>query len=175
MPNIIPEKLNNFMCYLGGTDKLLGVAEGNFPNIQFMTTEVKGAGIAGVIDSPALGHVQSLTVSLKWRNVTTNFTELLEPVSHDIDMWGEAIDFDAGNGVYVSKAIHVFLKAITKTWNMGNLVVVDSQEAETEHEIYYMKYELDGKEQVEVDKYNYIFKVNGTDYLADTRRALGMM
>ena len=62
-----------------------------------------------------------------------------------------------------------------KNWNLGNMVIVDSQEAETEMEVYYMKYELDGKEQVEIDRYNYIFKVNGYDYLADTRRNLGMV
>ena len=56
MPNIVPEKLNDFRVY-GDGNALLGIAEGNFPNIEFMTSEVKGAGIAGVLESPALGHV----------------------------------------------------------------------------------------------------------------------
>ena len=46
MANIIPEKGINFSVYLDGED-LLGVAEGNFPNLESMTSEVKCAGIAG--------------------------------------------------------------------------------------------------------------------------------
>lgn len=174
MPNIVPEKLNNFRVY-GDGNALLGIAEGNFPSLEFMNSEVKGAGIAGSIESPALGQVGSFTVSLKWRAITEDFTSLLEIRSHDLDLWGETIGFDAGSGEYTRHSVHIFLKAVTKQWNMGNMTVVDSQEAETEHEVYYMLYELDGKKQVELDKYNFIFSVNGTDYLADTRRNIGMM
>ena len=52
---------------------------------------------------------------------------------------------------------------------------MESQDGSTEHEIYYMKVDIDGKELLELDKYNFIFSVNGTDYLAETRRNLGMM
>lgn len=174
MLHIVPEKINNFNVY-GDNHRLLGIAEGNFPSIEFMTSEVKGAGLAGVVESPAMGHVNSFTITLKWRAITEDFTQLLEVRSHDLDLWGETIGFNASSGEYTHHSIHIFLKAVTKNWRMGNMVVVESQEAETEHECYYMVYTLDGKEQVAIDKYNFVFRVNGYDYLADTRRNIGLM
>ena len=46
-------------------------------------------------------------------------------------------------------------------------------DTQIEFEVPYMKIELDGKERVELDKYNYIYKVDGVDQLADVRAALG--
>ena len=58
MSNIVPEKGINFAVYYNGED-LLGVAEGEFPNLEAMTSEVKGAGIAGVASTIVLGHSRS--------------------------------------------------------------------------------------------------------------------
>lgn len=37
---------------------------------------------------------------------------------------------------------------------------------------YYATY-IDGKKKLEIDPLNYIYYVNGKDYLADVRKALG--
>ncbi|MBQ2617099.1 MAG: phage major tail tube protein [Synergistaceae bacterium] len=174
MPNLIPEKLNNFAVYLEGAE-LLGIADGNFPSVEFMTTEIKGAGIAGTLDSPALGHTQSITVTLNWRTVTEQFTRIAAPRGHALELYGETLAFDAGSGTYKSQRVHVYMRALTKKFDMGKLAVVESMEAQTEHEVYYLKVMLDGAVKVELDKYNYVFVVDGEDYLSDTRRALGKM
>ena len=171
--SIIPEKSNNFRVYLDGST-LLGIAEGNFPNGELMTSEVKGAGIAGVIDSPTLGHMNSITCEFNWRNVTESFVELIQPGAHSLDLYAEHQDFDAGRGEYKTRSIHVFMKAITKQYDIGKLVVGESSETQTTHEVYYMKLYIDGKEKIELDKYNFVYKINGFDYLQNTRKNLGM-
>lgn len=65
------------------------------------------------------------------------------------------------------------MKAITKTSTPGNLVVGDNMDTQTEFEVLYMKIYYDGKERVEMDKLNYIYKVDGIDRLAELRVALG--
>ena len=172
MANIIPEKGINFSVYLEGED-LLGVAEGNFPSLEAMTSEVKGAGIAGVADTIVLGHFNSITVTLNWRTTTDAFMRLAAHATHNLDLYGALQYYDAGMGEYSAVQLHVYMKAITKKNTLGNLVVGDSMGSETEHEILYLKAELDGKERIEIDKLNYIYKVDGTDYLADVRLALG--
>lgn len=174
MSNIVPEKSNNFAVYINGSLQS-GIAEGNFPNIEFMTSEVKGAGLAGVVESPGLGQIQSFTVELTWRTTPKNYTELFMPQSHTLDLYNEDLSFDAGLGVYRSTSVHVFLKAVTKGYDLGKLAVNESKEAKTTHECYYLKMELDGVEVLEIDKYNYIYKVRGVDYLRESREALGMM
>ena len=172
MPNLIPEKFINFAVYIDGSDES-GIADGTLPSLEAMTSEVKGAGIAGVVDSIVLGHFSSTTLTLKWRATPGNFYVLANQIAHDLDIYGAIQEYDAGGGIIQTKPLHIFAKATTKKNALGNLVVGDSQESETEHEIYFIKIEYDHQERIMLDKFNYIYRVNGTDYLAEVRRALG--
>ncbi|MBR0316523.1 MAG: phage major tail tube protein [Synergistaceae bacterium] len=174
MSNIIPEKGINYRCYLNGGEFLGSVSEGTFPNFEAMTSEVRGAGLAGVVDSPTVGHLNSMTMSLTWRTVTSAYITLMIPRAHDVDLYASMQQFDAGLGIYRTVPIHVFVKAIPKNITPGNLVVSDVMGTQDEFEITYIKIELDGREVVEVDKYNYVFKIRGVDYLASVRADLGM-
>ena len=67
--NKIPEKTIAFNVYRDGT-VLMGVATVELPQLQAMTETISGAGIAGEIDSPTLGHFQSMTAKLSFRTKT---------------------------------------------------------------------------------------------------------
>ena len=172
MSNVIPEKGINFSVYLNGED-LLGVAEGTIPALESMTSEVKGAGVAGVVESPVIGHFNSTNFSLTWRTVTDKSMKLFDHATNDLELFAALQMYDAGLGEYKAVQLHVYMKAITKTRTPGNLVVGDLMDTQMEFEVPYMKIELDGKERVEMDKYNYIYKVDGVDQMADVRAALG--
>ena len=168
MANIIPEKSINFKVYLNDRD-LLGIAEGSIPNLEAMTSEVKGAGVAGVIESIVLGHFNSTTFSLTWRTVTDDFMKLFAHKTNDIDLYASLQRYDSGLGEYKTEPLHVYLKATTKTSTPGNLVVGDNMDTQTEFEVTVMMIELNHKERVMMDKYNYIYRVDGTDYLDSVR------
>jgi len=172
MSNIIPEKAINFSVYYDGED-YLGTADGDLPSLEAMTDEVKGAGIAGKFDSVTLGHFDSLKLSLTWRTVTDAVIKLSHQKAHDIDLYAALQDYDAGRGEYKTRSLHVYVKAIPKTIGLGKLTVAEKTDTKTEFELLYIKVELDNKERIELDKLNYIFKVDGVDYLADVRSALG--
>ena len=116
----MPEKAINFAVYLDGGQDLLGVAEGALPNLEFMTSEVKGAGIAGTIDSLVLGHLNSITMTLTWRNTTSDFVKLAAHKAHELDLYVAQQDYNAGFGEYDVGSLHVFLKAIPKSAEMDN-------------------------------------------------------
>ncbi len=173
MSNIIPEKSINFKVYLNGVD-LLGVAEGTIPALEAMTSEVKGAGVAGVVESPVLGHFSSTNFSLTWRTVTDDFMKLFDHITNDIELFSALQQYDAGLGIDKVVPLQVSIRAITKTSTPGNLTVGDNMDTQTEFEVVRMKIYLYGKERVVMDKYNYIYKVDGVDRLAEVRTALGM-
>ena len=173
MPNIIPEKVLNFNVYADG-GRLMGIADGNFPPLEMMTAEIKGAGIAGTIDAPGLGQFGSLVITLNWRLTTRDYWELGAPGGHILDMYAAGQQIDAGTGDLIATRIHVFAKAFTKKMDPGKMDVVATQDASTEHEVYYMKADIDGLEVLEIDKMNYMYRVNGVDFLEDVRAALGM-
>lgn len=172
MSNVIPEKSINFSVYLNGDD-LLGVAEGTLPTLESMTSEVKGAGIAGVVESPVIGHFNSTNFSLTWRTVTDKFMKLFDHNTNDLDLFAALQQYDTGLGEYRTVSLHVYMKAITKTRTLGNLVVGDNMDTQVEFEVTYMKIELNDKARVELDKYDYIYAVDGVNELEDVRRALG--
>lgn len=172
MSNVIPEKGINFSVYLNGED-LLGVAEGTLPALESMTSEVKGAGVAGVIESPVIGHFNSTNFSLTWRTVTDNFLKLFDHSTNDLELFSALQQYDAGLGEYKVVQLRVYMKAITKTRTPGNLVVGDNMDTQMEFEVVYMKVYLDDKERVELDKYDYIYKVDDVDQLDEVARALG--
>ena len=69
--NQIPERLINFRCYRNGND-LLGVATVTLPQFQAMTDTVSGAGIAGEVETPVLGHYSSITATVSFRTISTD-------------------------------------------------------------------------------------------------------
>lgn len=173
MANPVPEKLTNFRVYRDGTD-FLGVADVELPDLEWMSETVTGAGIAGEVDSPVIGHFKSTTLKLTWRTVTKNTTILARSEAHHLDCRGSVQQYDAGEGVYKNYPVKLVAKAIPKKVGLGKFEVGKPQDAETEFEIVYLKLWVDDEERIEIDKYNFIAKVDGQDYLEQVRAHLGL-
>lgn len=99
--NQIPERLINFRCYRNGTD-LLGVATVTLPQFQAMTDTVSGAGIAGEVETPVLGHYSSITTTVAFRTITADVTALASQMAHPLDFRGSQQVYDASSGKFVT-------------------------------------------------------------------------
>ena len=67
------------------------------------------------------------------------------------------------------------LRAIPKTSvNLGNLDVGVTAGASNVFEVVYLKVDVGGSTLIEIDKFNYICKINGIDYLLQVKAALGI-
>ena len=168
----IPEKLINFAIYNEGRE-MLGVGDITLPSLDPMTDSVSGAGIAGEVDSPVIGHFKSMSVGIKFRTITGNVTSLAAPKAHHIDMRGSIQMYDSGTGVYVPTPVKVVCKAIPKKTSLGKMAVGKAQDSENEFEVVYLKLTLAGEDKWEIDKYNYLCVIDGVDYLAVVRANLG--
>ena len=169
----VPEKLINFRVYNEGAD-LLGVADITLPTLESMTETIKGAGLAGEIDSPVLGHYGSQTVELNWRTLYKPNVLLAAPKAVTLDMRGANQVKDSESGSYVVQPVKVVVRGVPKSTELGKLDVGTGSESKNTLEVDYIKVTIDGADVLELDKYNYICKVDGTDYLSEVREALGM-
>lgn len=169
----VPEKLINFRVYENGDD-LIGVADVNLPKINPMTETVKGAGIAGEIDSPVKGHYSSMEVELNWRTVAKENIYLTSPEGKHLDIRGAMQIYDSGSSTYKVCPVKVVLRAVPKANDLGKLDVGAKTGSNNKLEVNYIKVDVDGKTLREIDKYNFIDKVGDVDYLADVREALGL-
>jgi len=173
MPNAIPQTLTSFRVYLEGDD-LLGVADVELPELEALTEEIKGAGIAGTVDTPILGHYAGLTLSLNWRTVSGNTTLLARPKAHHLDLRGSIQEYEAGEGVYGTKPVKLVVKAIPKKTSLGKLDAGAAMESKGEFEVVYLKLVIGDEERVEIDKFNYVCVIEGEDFLEQVRADLGL-
>lgn len=173
MSNPIPERLINYRVYVEGNNQA-GVATVDLPDIEMMTDTVSGAGIAGEVDSPILGHLSSMSATVTWRTINEYALSLAAPKSHSIDFRGSQQINDAATGELKSKPVRVSVKALPKRTGLGSLEVGSTTDTESEFEITFMKIWIDGKEVAEIDKYNFKYVIDGVDYLASVREDLGL-
>ncbi len=171
--NQIPERLINFNVY-ASDNTMYGVATVELPTITAMTDTVKGAGIAGEIDSPVMGHFSSMTTKLTWRTVEAAAMTLAKQEAHAVEIRGSQQVHDAANGKYGSVAVRASMKIVPKTVTLGTFEPGATTGTEQEFEVLYIKLFVAGKEVCEIDKYNFVAKFGDTDLLATVRSDLGL-
>lgn len=173
MSNLVPERLINFRVYREGNN-LAGVATVDLPELEAMSDTVSGAGIAGEVESPILGHFGSMTTTINFRTVTAEAAKLAAQKSHALELRGSQQVYDAGNGQYKTSPIKVVMRCIPKTVSLGSLEVGATTDTANEFEVTYLKVYVDGQVQIELDKYNFKYIVGGEDLLARVRADLGL-
>lgn len=172
--NKLPERLKDFRAYLGGTNALLGVADVTLPSFDMMTETVKAAGILGEYESPTMGHLQSMKMTLNFRVLTEEQVKLLRPEVHRIDLRGANQVYNTATGGYKDAAVRLVVQGPATKVDLGKFEKSAASGGSAELEIYYMKLQFDGVTKVEFDRFNYIFIVDGVDYMQGTRNALGL-
>ena len=172
--SLVPEKVTTYRVYTNGND-LVGTADVQLPKLAPMSDTVKGAGIAGEVDSPTVGHYQSMSLTINWRTLTSTCLSLAGQRAYDLDLRAAIQIFNAGSGTYVQTPLKVSIRGIPKSCDLGKLDIGSAGDASTELEVIYIKILIDGKTKVEIDKYNYIAIINGEDYLLAVRTALGLV
>lgn len=173
MANKIAEKLTNFSAYLEG-DEWLGLVDVELPSLESLTETMKGAGIAGEVDSPVIGHYGAMSVKLNWRTLGSQAIKLAEQKTHALDFRGSQQIYNAGSGEYEHQGVKVSVRAIPKTMESGKFEVGATTGTANEMECVYIKKEIDGKRVLEIDKFNFIAFINGNDALEKVRKNLGM-
>lgn len=169
----VPEKLINFRVYQDGHD-LIGVADVTLPKLEAMTETVKGAGVAGEVDSPVIGHYNSMELELNWRTLEKPNVMLASPKGVHLDLRGAQQVYDSTKGVYMVKPVKAVIQGIPKSTELGKLDVGTTSDTKNTIEVNYLKVTINKETVLELDKYNYICNIGGTDFLTDVREALGL-
>lgn len=172
--NKIPDKLINAKIYKEGKTELMGTADAEFPSLEYMVEAMSGLGLAGEIETPVIGHYKSLPFKFKWNTINALATSLLAPVTHHLEVYASIQTYDAGTGKLAPTPVKVVLRALPKKVGLGKLEPAKKMDNETELECTYIKMWIGGAEVLEIDKFNFICRINGEDSLAKVRRDLGM-
>ena len=167
------QSIINFTVYEASVE-YVGMAQAPLPDLTALTQSISGAGIAGNVESVILGHFDAMTLGLNFRTVTDQSVKLSEPRRHTIDLRVAQQDEDVVAGKVVVRAVKHILVVIPKSDKGGSVAPAAPSNGSGEYAVRYWATYIDGKKVREVDQLNFICYVNGTDYLADVRKALGM-
>lgn len=165
---LIPTVLNNFNMY-GEGHRFLGVSpETTLPNFEYMTETIDGAGIGGEIEEAVEGSFGSLEVESTFQNIGT---EMFDYITHTgmVVLRGSMQMTDTATQVNQNQGIVVTIKGKVKSFDLGTLKKGGKGEPKIVREVTYFKLTIGGKNVLELDKYNLVWKLNGVDRLESVR------
>lgn len=162
----------NFAVYEDSTE-FVGLAKVTLPDLTALTQSISGAGIAGNVESVLLGHFEAMTLGLSFRNTTKQVIRLAEPRRHNIDLRIAQQDENTVKGAIETRSVkHVFV-VIPKSTKGGTVAPASPTDGSGEYAVRYWANYIDGEKVLEIDPLNVICYINGVDYLAPVRKALG--
>lgn len=171
MPNF-DESVINFAVYEDSVE-YVGMAGVTLPNLAAIVQTLSGAGIAGNVEVPVLGHYDVMSLTLNFRTTTEHSVRLSEPRRHNIDLrMAQQIEDTVAGEVKVQSIKHV-LVVVPKTDTGGTVAPAAPTNGSGEYSVRYWATYIDGVKVREIDPLNFICEVNGVDYLADVRKAIG--
>lgn len=168
----IPQALIGYNVYFDDVLEL-GIADVELPNITMMTTDTTGSGIAGKIKSPILAQTEELPVKITFTSKTPATFRLAEPKAVMVTFREAHQSLDRTTGNFTVSAVKVTAKILPISLGLGKLENGTAQSLEGETEAIYLKVEIGSTVALEIDKLNYKYVVNGTDYGKEVRQALG--
>lgn len=172
---ILPEKVSNFMVYGGTRSELqLGTTDCELPAFEAMKEKITGAGISGAWDSPNLGQFDSQQFKMKVRVPTEQTFKIPVGPYQIFVLYGAAQVFDTSSGGFVTKQLKFECRGPVSKNNPGKVEAGKPMECEIEVEVLVWRVSVDGVEYVELDKPSFKYVVNGVDYLASVRLAMGV-
>lgn len=171
--NRIPDKLINAKIYYEGSTELLGTASAELPSPEYITESLSGLGLAGEMETPVMGHFKSLPFKFTFNVPNTQSMSLLQPTTHHLEVYASIQYLDAASGELSSSPVKLVLRGLPKKVGVGKLEPAKKMDPEVELECSYVKMWLGGEVVMEIDKFNFIANVMGSDMLESVRRDLG--
>ena len=162
----------SYTVYEDAIEKL-AVTEATLPDLEYMSETLSGAGIGGEIEEVLIGMMSAMTTTLNFRNVCPAAVSLAEPRTHKIDLRVAQQVTDSKTGDTKVVSVKHILKLKPKKTSMGKVATASAGELSGDYATSYFKTTYNGKTVTEIDPLNFICIINGTDYLAEVRKALG--
>ncbi len=152
---------------------LMGVAKVKLPDITFPCVNISGSGMMGNMEVPLYGMVDAMSTTIEWLTPHQDAVKLMSPKKHQLDMrvveeyWGVQ---EAEVGTWADKYVMIVRP---KSLSVGNVAPMANADTSGEYAVYYYAAYQDDKQLWEIDKRNMKCVIDGVDYMADVRKALG--
>lgn len=168
----IDELVVNFAVY-EDANEYLGMAEATLPDLEYLAEEMSGAGIAGNVEEIIIGHLSAMTTTLNFRTVCKAAVRLLEPRTHKLDLRVAQQQMNNRTSETTITGVKHIMRVKPKKTALGKVAAASTADVSGEYATQYYAMYMNGEKVTEIDPLNFICIINGYDYLADVRKALG--
>lgn len=151
-----------------------GLASATLPQINYTTTSITGAGMMGPIDVPLVGMVENMTLTLNWLEITGDAVGLQTPEKHNIELRVATENWQVEQAEIEIQSDKYVMIVQPRSLNPGDITPMSAPNASQEFTVYYFAGYKNGTQLFEIDKRNMKNVINGTDYFADVKKALGL-
>lgn len=172
MANFTPAVIN-YKMYVGDED-YLGIAQITLPTLNFMTQEVKGAGIAGAVVIALIGQMNSMQVQVQMMTLSEQGIKLAK---HEVQTWEfreVQQTVDGTTGAHKAVSVKHVMRVFPTSMDGGTLQPQSTSNPNITAQVYSWVEYRDGVKVLELDPFNYICYIDGNDYSKQVREALGM-
>lgn len=164
-------KINAYNVYRD-SNKLVGLSdEVTLPDFEGLTETISGPGILGEIDEPLLGHFGASEIEVPFRTLNEEMFDLLaqgQAVNLTLRMSTQAIVESTMATDFMPS--RVVIKGKSKGFTGGSAKQGQGTGSSVKVEIIYILIEVNNKKKFELDKLNFVYKVNGEDLLEKVRK-----
>jgi len=162
----------DFAVYEDSTE-FVGMASAKLPNKNQKVVTLNGAGIGGDVEVPVPGQYDALLLELSFRAYTPRVASLREPRVHIIELRVAQQNEDRVAGQVVQEGVKHVFKVIPKGVTGGTIAPASASDTTISFSVRYWGTYFNGKLIEELDPLNHIDVINGVDYAASVRAALG--
>lgn len=162
------------MALADGTEVLLDLVKANYLNSNGIITALNLTGSFVSWGNETACYPANTDVTDYFYCVSRMFSWVANSVrQHNIDLRAAQQQKDTVKGTTEVVSVKHILVVTPKKLNPGKVATAAAAEVSGEYAVSYYATYIDGKKKLEIDPLNYIYYVNGKDYLADVRKALG--
>ena len=162
----------NYRMYEDSED-YLGLVQVTLPSLQMITQTVKGAGLAGEIETVIIGQMKAMQIQFQLMVLTRQGINLTEQRIHTWEFREAQQQVNGQTGMHSVEEVKHIMRTFPKQMDGGTLQPQGTTNPNLAAAVYYWAEYRDGKKVLELDPFNYICYINNHDYLADVRKALG--
>jgi P2 family phage contractile tail tube protein len=168
------KKISNANVYVNGASLLGKVSEATMPDITIKQIDHAPLGQHGVTSLPV--GFDKMEMTLKWtsfyNDVIASMADGYNSISGQLRSSQET--YDAGGGRSAEESFVYFFRGRPTNLPTGSFKQHENAEGETKVALDYIKLEIAGSTQFEIDVVNNVYIVNGVDKLATYRANLGI-
>jgi len=151
---------------------LLGLAEVTMPNFEALSETLKGAGLMGELDIPAVGQFSAMTFTMNFRSLLDDPMKYAVSKAYHFDLRSAQSHED--NSTYErgeAKERYSIVGPIKKI-DHGKRSPHAFWDASMDVAVRRVEHYMDGKLYLEFDPLNSVYKINGVDIYAQVRAAI---